>query len=148
MPSHCWRSNCRSTPGWVLSNSSSKAPTTSSGTSVPFSQRRSVVASSSLASPSSPPASLSSSEPHAARARTPASPMAASFLFIGGPPLLGLRDAELALQHEHGGAEEDVVLPERAEPEVDVVADRRHGPPADRSHRGVPERSVEGVERP
>jgi hypothetical protein len=46
MPSHCWRSNSTVTPGWAVSNSAIADWTTSSGMSSPFSQSRSVAASS------------------------------------------------------------------------------------------------------
>src|SRR4030095_16199999 len=45
------------------------------------------------------------------------------------------RDAQLPIEDEHRGPQEDVVVPERAEPDVDVVADRRHGPALDDAER-------------
>src|SRR5215207_1430825 len=125
----------------------------------------------SAASPSpSPVASSSSSDPQALNRRAPAIPTVASCRIFtsssttlgGGPPgpsHMGRPagaggspepwscDAQLSIEHEPRSAEEDVVLPERAEPDVDVVADRRHGAFTDGGESCGPERLVEHVER-
>src|SRR5262245_45174116 len=164
IPSHSCRSTSTVTSGYCSLNVSLAMSIISSGVSGPLSQTRRVAsvsaegASSEAPAPSSVLAPSSSSDPQAASASTAASRIAATFFVFtsssqtsGGEPPSGSSrvscDTQLAVEHEHRGAEEDVVLPERAEPDVGVVADRRHGPVADGGERRGPERLVEHVER-
>src|SRR5262245_46498402 len=156
MPSHSWRSTFTVTSGYCLANSDFARAIISSGVSGPLSQTRRVVFAS-LAGASREALPPPSSFPHAASASTAASALAATFGVLpssykdsgGAPPCGSLqvsRDAQFPVENEHRGAEEDVVLPERAEPDVDVVADRRHGSGADGVERRGPERLVEHIE--
>src|SRR5688572_11073045 len=162
-PSHSWRSTSTVTFGYCSANSALASSIISSGVSGPLSQTRNVASVSSAGAASAPSSSdppvlaSSSSDPQAARASRPASVIAASFLVFtsssqtsGGEPPDPSRlscDAQLSVENEHRGTEEDVVLPERAEAEVDVVADRRHRAGADGVERRGTEGLVEHVER-
>src|SRR5262245_20157831 len=164
IPSHSCRSTSTVTSGYCSLNVSLAMSIISSGVSGPLSQTRRVAsvsaegASSEAPAPSSVLAPSSSSDPQAASASTAASAIAATFFVFtsssqtsGGEPPSGSSrlscDTQLAVEHEHRGAEEDVVLPERAEPDVGVLADGRHGPVPHGVERRGPERLVEHVQR-
>src|SRR4029453_11901856 len=59
-----------------------------------------------------------------------------------------LGDPELLVEHQHGSAEEHVVVAERAGADGHVVADRRHRPAADGGERRLEQRCRHDVGRP
>src|SRR4029453_16318314 len=140
------------------------ASTIGCGVSLALSQRRKVAsvsvggASGASEAPPSPSAvaSSSSSDPQAANKSEPASPIAASVLtFTSSLHNVGRRaprpvafscDTQFSIEKQHRCAEEDVGLPERAEPDVEVVAARRHCPLTDGVEGRRPEQLVEQVE--